>query len=129
VGSRSVAISTGMIAGDGISPRGEIFKNKIIFEYIDISGVSRDLRPGRSPQVAAEGVGRGGWTLTGERTRAKNGSSRRRDRGRFPAGGSTAVWLGVSAGRPPVGRRVPPLRREENRYRLKPRTPITRPRM
>jgi hypothetical protein len=70
--SRTIAISTGMIAGDGKSSRGEKFSKRVTLECLDVSRVRHDLRRGRSPQVAAEEVGRGCWTLTGDRTGVKN---------------------------------------------------------
>src|SRR5262249_38043506 len=99
-GSRPSAISTGMLAGDGESSRGEKSPKIVTSECININRVPHDLRRGQSAQVETEGVGLSRWTLTADRTGAKNAASGMPDRREIPARPRTVAGLGRSAGRP-----------------------------
>src|SRR5262249_6540772 len=71
----------------------------------------RDLRRREAPRVVAEKIGRGHWTLTGDRTGAKNVVSQKRDRSENQGRKVTDAGLGGSGKRPPDGRRIASQRR------------------
>src|SRR5262245_33041427 len=95
-----------MMAGGGKSSRGGKFTNRLTSESISVSRVPRDLRQGGSPQVAAEEARRGRWTLTRDRTEAKDAASEMLDRRELHARTGTVAGLGRSVGLPPAWLRI-----------------------